>query len=175
MKKLFLSLLICCGVTSGLMAQSYENTAVKKGDKAPELKFVNPQGEFLELSKINKDRYILLDFWASWCRPCRNANPRLVEFYERYKDKKFKDAKKGFTIVSVSLDQNKDAWIKAIGDDKLTWEYHMSDLGGWDSKPAQIYGVQFIPQAFLLGPDGKVISWYQFAEQAEAELQKMLK
>jgi thiol-disulfide isomerase/thioredoxin len=173
MKKLLVALLLSCGVM-GAHAQ-YQNTTVKVGQKAPELKFNSPSGDQLDLAKISKDRVVLLDFWASWCRPCRNANPRLVEIYNRYKDKEFKTAKKGFTIVSVSLDQKKEAWEKAIADDKLAWEYHMSDLGGWESKAAQLYGVQFIPQAFLVGPDGKVLATYQMAEQAEADLQKLLK
>jgi thiol-disulfide isomerase/thioredoxin len=173
MKKLLVALLLSLGVM-GAHAQ-YENTTIKVGQKAPELKFNNPSGEQLDLAKISKDRIVLLDFWASWCRPCRNANPKLVEIYNRYKDKDFKTAKKGFTIVSVSLDQKKEAWEKAISDDKLAWEYHMSDLGGWESKAAQLYGVQFIPQAFLVGPDGKVLATYQMAEQAEADLQKLLK
>ncbi|HRO43665.1 MAG TPA: thioredoxin family protein [Flavipsychrobacter sp.] len=173
MKKLLVALLLCCSAL-GAYAQ-FENTTIKVGSKAPELKFENPSGQQMELSKITKDRVVLLDFWASWCRPCRTANPRLVELYDRYKEKNFKAAKKGFTIVSVSLDQNKDAWVKAIQDDKLAWEFHMSDLGGWQSKPAQIYGVEYVPQAFLLGPDGKVLATYQFAEQAEVDLQKMLK
>jgi thiol-disulfide isomerase/thioredoxin len=173
MKKILVALLLSCGVT-GAYAQ-YQNTTIKVGQKAPELKFNSPSGDQLDLAKISKDRIVLLDFWASWCRPCRNANPRLVELYDRYKDKQFKTAKKGFTIVSVSLDQKKEAWEKAISDDKLAWEYHMSDLGGWQSKAAEIYGVQFIPQAFLVGPDGKVLATYQMAEQAEADLQKLLK
>jgi thiol-disulfide isomerase/thioredoxin len=173
MKKLLVALLLSCGIT-GAYAQ-YENRSIKVGQKAPELKFDSPAGDQLDLAKISKDRVVLLDFWASWCRPCRNANPKLVELYNRYKDKEFKTAKKGFTIVSVSLDQKKEAWEKAISDDKLAWEYHMSDLGGWESKAAQLYGVQFIPQAFLVGPDGKVLATYQMAEQAEADLQKMLK
>ncbi|HTM67286.1 MAG TPA: thioredoxin family protein [Flavipsychrobacter sp.] len=173
MKRLVVALLLSCGVM-GAHAQ-YQNTTIKVGQKAPELKFDSPSGDQLDLAKISKDRVVLLDFWASWCRPCRNANPKLVEMYNRYKDKEFKTAKKGFTIVSVSLDQKKEAWEKAIADDKLAWEYHMSDLGGWESKPAQLYGVQFIPQAFLVGPDGKVLATYQMAEQAEADLQKLLK
>jgi len=173
MKKILLALALSCGI--GSVNAQFENSKIKVGEKAPELKFEDPSGKNIELSKIAKDRVILLDFWASWCRPCRTANPRLVELYDRYKDKDFKSAKKGFTIVSVSLDQNKDAWVKAIADDKLAWEFHMSDLGGWRSKPAEIYGVEFVPQAFLLGPDGKVLAKYQFAEQAEADLQKMLK
>lgn len=173
MKKILLALVLTLGM--GTTYAQYENTKIKVGEKAPELAFTNPMGQKIELSKITKDRIVLLDFWASWCRPCRTANPRLVELYNRYHEKSFKSAKKGFTIVSVSLDQNKDAWKKAIVDDKLSWEYHMSDLGGWRSKPAEIYGVEFVPQAFLIGPDGKVLAKYQFAEQAEAELQKMLK
>jgi len=175
MKKLIVALMLVSGFAGTLHAQVPENTTVKVGQKAPELKFQNPEGKTIELSKIAKDHVVLVDFWASWCRPCRTANPRLVDLYNRYQGKKIKGAKKGFTILSVSMDQKKEAWVKAIADDKLTWEYHMSDLGGWDSKPAQIYGVQYIPQAFLVGSDGKVIGTYQFAEQAEADLQKMLK
>ena len=88
---------------------------------------------------------------------------------------KFKVAKKGFTVLSVSLDQDKDAWVKAISNDKLAWEYHMSDLGGWQSKAAAAYGVGFIPQTFLVGADGKVIGKYMNAEAAEADLKKLLK
>ena len=173
MKKILVALLMSCSAT--LACAQYANTKIKVGEKAPELKFENPSGETLDLAKIAKDRVVLLDFWASWCRPCRYANPRLVALYERYKDKNFKSAKKGFTIVSISLDQHKDAWVKAINDDKLTWEYHMSDLGGWQSKAAAAYGVEFIPQAFLVGPDGKILAAYQMAEQAEGDLQKLLK
>jgi hypothetical protein len=103
------------------------------------------------------------------------TNPRLVELYNKYKDAKFKDAKKGFTIVSVSLDKTKEAWQKAVTKDGLVWEYHMSDLGFWNSKAAELYGVQFIPQAFLLGPDGKVIAKYTSTEAAAADLEKLLK
>ncbi|MBS1781929.1 MAG: TlpA family protein disulfide reductase [Bacteroidetes bacterium] len=172
--KRFFAVAALCFITSSLFAQ-FENTKIKIGEKAPELRFDNPSGEKLELSKIAKDRVVLLDFWASWCRPCRMANPRLVELYDRYKDKAFKNAKLGFTIVSVSLDQRKEAWEKAIKDDKLVWPYHLSDLGGWQSKAAEIYGVEFVPQAFLILPDGKVAKKYQSAEQAEADLQKLLK
>lgn len=173
MKKFLAALALCCTISGLAFAQ--DNYTIKVGQKAPELKFKNPKGEVLELSKINKDRIVLIDFWASWCRPCRAANPRLVAMYNNYKDKSFKSAKKGFTVVSVSLDQNKDSWIKAINDDKLSWEYHMSDLGSWNSKAAELYGVQFIPQAFLVGADGTIIGMYSSAEEAASELEKMLK
>ena len=171
LKSIFTSLLLSLAIS--VMAQ--ENTAISIGQMAPDLKFNNLQDQEIQLSKINKDRIVLLDFWASWCGPCRMTNPRLVELYNKYKDAKFKDAKKGFTIVSVSLDKTKEAWQKAVTKDGLVWEYHMSDLGFWNSKAAELYGVQFIPQAFLLGPDGKVIAKYTSTEAAAADLEKLLK
>ena len=102
------------------------------------------------------------------------SNPKLVEFYEKYSKKKFKKAKNGFTIVSVSLDKSKEPWIQAIEKDKLVWPYHMSDLGGWQSKGAAIYGVQFVPQAFLIDADGVILGKYQHAEDCEKDLQKLM-
>jgi thiol-disulfide isomerase/thioredoxin len=142
------------------------------GQKAPELAFPNPEGKTLKLSEINKGRYVLIDFWASWCGPCRMSNPGLVAMYKDYSGKKFKGAKKGFTVLNVSLDQKKDAWVAAIAKDNLSWENHMSDLGGWNSKSAALYGVQYIPQAFLVGPDGKILGMYNRSEEAKAELDK---
>ena len=153
----------------------YQNTKIKVGEAAPELAFENPEGDTIRLSELNDKRIVLIDFWASWCGPCRRANPRLVKMYHEYKDQKFEDAKKGFTILSVSLDKDKNKWKAAIAKDSLTWEYHISDLGGWQSKPAQDYGVQYIPQAVLVGPDGKIIAHYNSAEQAATELKKRLK
>ena len=175
MKRIATSLLLCCGLWTTVYAQNMENTAISVGQIAPNLKYPTPDGKTLDLSTISKDKVILLDFWASWCRPCRTASPRLVALYEKYKDQKFPSAKNGFTIVSVSMDKSKEAWIAAIEKDKLTWDYHMSDLGAWDSEPAAIYGVQFIPQAFLIGPDGKILAKYNFPEEADADLAKMLK
>jgi len=97
-----------------------------------------------------KGKYVLLDFWAAWCQPCRMANPRVVELYKRYKDK-------GFEIVGISLDQSKDAWVKAIKDDNLTWP-HMSDLQYWQSAAAKLYSVSSIPHTVLLDKDGKIIA-----------------
>ncbi|MCF8450221.1 MAG: TlpA family protein disulfide reductase [Taibaiella sp.] len=168
MKKLITTLVIAASVVFSADAQ------VSLGMKAPDLAFPNPEGKTLKLSEINKDRYVLIDFWASWCRPCRMSNPGLVAMYKEYSNKKFKGAKKGFTVLNVSLDQQKDAWIGAIKQDGLIWPYHMSDLGGWNSKPAVIYGVQSIPQSILIGPDGKIVGMYQRAEESKGDLDKFV-
>jgi thiol-disulfide isomerase/thioredoxin len=175
MKKIIAGLALLLASTFTLSAQEYANNTISVGQQAPELEFPNPAGENLKLSELNKGRVILLDFWASWCGPCRRASPELVALYEKYKNEKFNKAKNGFTVVSVSLDKDKAAWVKAIADDNLSWPYHMSDLGAWQSKGAQIYGVQFIPQAFLIGPDGKIIGKYMTPTAAVADLDKMLK
>lgn len=174
MRKIFATLLISCAGFMSANAQ-YANTKIEVGQKAPELELKTPTGETMKLSDVTKKRIVLIDFWASWCGPCRRANPRLVEMYDYYKEQKFKNAKSGFTILSVSLDQDQAKWAKAITDDKLAWPFHVSDLGGWKSKAADIYGVQFIPQAFLVDSDGKVIGKYNFAEEARQDLDKLLK
>ncbi len=126
------------------------------GDKAIDLAFTSPDGKTIALSSL-KGKVVLLDFWASWCGPCRMENPHVVAAYNKYKDAKFKNGK-GFTIYSVSLDQNKDAWMKAIEKDGLVWPYHVSDLGGWQSRPAAIYGVNSIPTNFLLDGNGVIVA-----------------
>lgn len=151
----------------------YENTKIQVGQKAPDLVYPTPEGKTIKLSELNKGRYVLIDFWASWCGPCRRANPRLVDLYKRYSEEDFKGAKKGFTILSVSLDKDKASWVRAIEQDSLNWN-HMSDLGSWNSATAKIYGVGFVPQAFLVGPDGKIVGKYMNAEQAEEDLKKAL-
>ena len=153
----------------------YSNTKIEVGQKAPDLVYANPEGKTLKLSEINKKRIVLIDFWASWCGPCRASNPGLVKFYQEYSSKKYKGAKKGFTIVSVSLDKNKEPWVEAIAKDKLMWAYHMSDLGGWQSAAAAEYGVMYVPQCFLMDANGTIIGKYNRAEDCEKDLQKLLK
>lgn len=118
------------------------------GQPAPEIALPNPDGEVMRLSDL-KGKVVLLDFWASWCGPCRRANPHVVSIYNKYKND-------GFTVFSVSLDRNgqKDRWVNAIKQDNLTWESHVSDLKFWQSAPAQLYGVTAIPATFLLDREG---------------------
>ncbi len=120
------------------------------GDTAPDISLPSPEGKTISLSSL-KGNYVLLDFWAAWCRPCRGESATLVKNYNKYKSK-------GFTIFQVSLDQTKEAWVKAIKDDNLGAWNHVSDLKYWSSAPAQVYGVRSIPANFLLDPEGKVIA-----------------
>jgi thiol-disulfide isomerase/thioredoxin len=113
---------------------------------------------------------VLVDFWASWCGPCRQENPNVVKAYNQFKDKG-----KGFTVFSVSLDEDKDRWTKAIAADGLLWPNHVSDLQKWNNVAAAAYGVQAIPQSFLLDPQGKIIAKNLRGAELVAKLNEVLK
>lgn len=137
------------------------------GEEAPDIKLTDPSGKVVALSSL-KGKIVLLDFWASWCGPCRKENPNVVRAYDTYKDK-------GFTVYSVSLDNNKDNWTQAILKDGLKWESHVSDLKGWQSSAAQLYGVRGIPATFLLDKDGKVVATNLRGESLENMLESLCK
>lgn len=139
---------------------------VDVGSEAPEIVMKTPSDSTLALSSL-RGRYVLIDFWASWCGPCRKENPNVVRMYYKFKDK-------GFDIFSVSLDQEKDSWVKAIEKDGLPW-HHVSDLQFWNSAAAAAYGVQAIPATFLLDKEGKVIAKYLRGEDLERKLEEVLK
>ena len=169
--------------------QQQKSAKIQVGQPAPDIKLPNPNGVEYALSDL-KGQIVLLDFWASWCGPCRRENPHVVEVYNKYKDR-------GFTVYSVSLDGldtrtkqrynnnqttidqqmkvQKDKWIAAIEKDGLPWKYHVSDLKKWECAPAREYGVRSIPHTFLIDRDGNIAATkLRGASQIESELLKLL-
>jgi peroxiredoxin len=135
------------------------------GKPAPEISLPDTEGNIIKLSSF-RGKYILVDFWASWCGPCRRENPNLVEAYNKFKNK-------NFTILGVSLDSKKEAWLKAIVDDNLNWA-HVSDLKQWNSAVVPLYGIEGIPFNVLVGPDGKIIAENLRGRELHQKLQEVL-
>lgn len=123
------------------------------GTTAPEIELLNPHGKKVKLSAL-RGKIVLIDFWASWCGPCRKENPNVVEAYKKYHKMKFKNAK-GFEVFSVSLDREESKWVAAIKADGLIWENHVWDK---ENKAGQAYNVQFIPNGFLIDGSGKIVA-----------------
>ena len=140
--------------------------SIEIGDKAPELAYNNPKEEVLKLSSL-KGKYVIIDFWASWCRPCRIENPNVVRLYNKYKNQ-------NFTVYSVSFDQQKEKWLNAIKQDQLTWPNHVSELTGWKSTPGAKYGVTSIPKTFLIDKNGIIIDYDLRGKALEKKLLEIL-
>jgi len=141
------------------------------GEVAKDIVLSTPEGNVVKLSDL-RGQMVLVDFWASWCAPCRRENPNLVAAYHQYKDTQFENGN-GFTILSISLDTNRDVWLKAIADDKLEWPYNVSDLKGWRSTPAKDYGVRMIPASFLVDGDGVIVEVNLRGDKLDATLKKL--
>jgi thiol-disulfide isomerase/thioredoxin len=144
----------------------YRNNKYMEGATPPDLSYADPNGKTRSLYDL-RGKYVLIDFWASWCGPCRRENPNVVRLYNQYHNK-------GFEIFSVSLDKQKDRWVKAIEQDNLKWPDHVSDLKGWNSDAAQLYGISSIPHTILLDPDGKIIGTGLRGKELEDKLKEVL-
>jgi len=139
---------------------------IQKGSMAPEVEFPDPNGKIIKLSSL-KGKVVLLDFWASWCKPCRAENPNVVRLYNQYKNK-------GFEVFSFSLDKEKARWTNAIQADGLIWPNHASDLKGWQTATIPVYGYNSIPFTVLIGTDGKIIETNLRGQQLEKKLKSIL-
>lgn len=140
-------------------------SVIAAGTEAPDIVMTDRNGKERRLSNL-RGKVVLIDFWASWCRPCRAENPNVVRIYNRYHDK-------GFEVFSVSLDNNRDAWLKAIEADGLVWENHVSDLRGWSSAGGRLYGISSIPATVLVDRDGKVLARNLRGQQLEQKLKEI--
>jgi peroxiredoxin len=135
------------------------------GGEAPDFTMATPEGEQMSLTDL-RGKYVLIDFWASWCGPCRRENPNVVAMYNKYKDRDFE-------IISVSLDKKKDRWLQAIEKDGLEW-HHVSDLKGWQNAAAKTYGVRSIPHTVLLDKEGKILARNLRGPNLEAKLKEIM-
>lgn len=152
---------------AAVAAQQSAQENIKIGAEAPDIDLPNPQGKNIKLSSL-RGKVVLLDFWASWCGPCRAEMPTVVAAYNKYKNK-------GFTVYSVSLDKTAENWTKSIQALGMTWENQVSDLKFWDCAPAKAYGVNGIPAAFLIDRDGKIIARDLRGSALDAKLAEVLK
>lgn len=148
------------------------NSNIKNGMEAPDFTLPGPDGKQQRLSDL-QGNIVLLDFWASWCTPCRKVNPDLVRLYKTYRNADFKEAE-SFTIFSVSLDESKQKWLKAKKEDNLLWPYHAIDPRAGNSPVAEKYGVTSIPASFLIDEDGVIIGVDLEPDEIEDVLDKRL-
>lgn len=160
-------------LSSANLVASEVATGLEIGQRAPDISYLSPEGKEISLSSL-RGKMVLIDFWASWCMPCRIENPNLVRVHQKFRKKRFTRGK-GFTIYSVSLDMDKDEWKRAIENDNLTWETHVSDLKGWKAEAASLYKIEMIPYNFLIDADGIIVAKNLRADALEKTMKSFLR
>lgn len=158
MKNLLVTTGMCCLIILGFYLGKHFYLKPKNitGDIASEIGGQLPDGSPFSLKDLH-GKYILLDFWGSWCGPCRQTHPQLVELYNRFQNQHFKDSS-GFEIVSIGVEQNRENWSSAIQSDGLSWPYHLLAIGDFDTPIIKAYNVKQIPTKFLINPEGIIIA-----------------
>jgi len=150
----------------------YRQPGVTSGTPAPEFAGQLASGDSLRLSDL-RGQWVLLDFWGSWCAPCRQSNPQLRRLYDRYHGAKFTKGE-DFTILSVGIETSKEAWLAAIEKDGLIWPHHVSDLSRFNDHVAALYGIKEVPTTILVNPDGHILGINMDYDNVNAQLSRFL-
>jgi peroxiredoxin len=161
-------LAFCVGANAQVVLdfdETYAQEMLKPGTPAPDFQLPTPDGKTVKFSEFAKGKYVVIDFWASWCPDCRKENPNVVAAYQKYHDQ-------GFDILGVSFDTNKEAWLAGIEKDGLTWT-HVSDLQGWSNAAGALYAIAFIPQNALI-KDGVIVARNLEGEELMEEIGRQL-